>query len=242
MRISIIICTCHFHTIKECLESLLKVSDLEKADAEVIIAMNGCELEARQYVESLGPRFRYIWVDRRAGLCTMTNLAAKIADGEYLVRLDDDAYLLEWGNNNLWLDWLLRPFLEDPMVGQSGPCLEAHPGGYVSLIGFLTMTKKEIWEKIGGLDTIFDPGGHEDKDYSMKVQKLGYKVVSGTGDGSQMTPVEGLVSDLGFPIPFTANYPIYHISRVDYNLPHDIHKKNEIIFKERYGFTGIYGK
>ena len=237
MKISIIICTCNFGCLKPCLEALVKNTDLEKADAEVIVAMNGCEPEAKAFVESLGSRFRYIWVDRRAGLCTMTNLAAKIADGEYLVRLDDDAFILDWGGNNLWLDWLLTPFLVDKMVGQTGPALERHEGGYVTLIGFLTMTTKKLWNEIGGIDVAFDPGGHEDKDYSMKVQKLGYKVVSATGNGNDMVLT-------GTEITFSANFPLYHISRVDYNIPpSELYVRNSAIFNERYGFKGdgIYG-
>ena len=207
---------------------MLKATDLEKADAEVIVAMNGCPKEARDYVESLGNRFRCLWIDRRVGLCTTANLAVKIAEGEYIVRLDDDAFILDWGGNNNWLNILMEPFLRDEKVGQSGVALEHHDKGYHSLIGFLTMTKKKLWNEIGGLDVLFDPGGHEDKDYSIKVQNLGYKVIG----VCELEHTNG-------PVPLTGQYPIYHMSRVDYNMGvNELHEKNSKIFKERYGFAG----
>jgi GT2 family glycosyltransferase len=231
MKISIIICTCNLDPLRECIKCLLKTTDLEKADAEVIVAMNGCPKEARDYVDayaSVGERFRYIWIDRRVGLCTTANLAVKTADGEYIVRLDDDAFILDWGGGNNWLNMLLEPFLRDEKVGQTGVALEHHDQGYHSLIGFLTMTTKKLWNQIGGLDVLFDPGGHEDKDYSIKLQKLGYKVVG--------------VCELehtGGAVPLTGQFPICHMSRVDYNMSASaLHEKNSKIFKERYGFAG----
>src|SRR5208283_2716711 len=107
-----------------------------------VVSMNGCELEAIDYIRSLGSRFRFVWVDRRIGLCAATNLASKVCDGEFLVRMDDDVIILD---SKVWLDLLVKPF-KDENVGQNGVWLQTTWGGYVALVGFLTMTRKKIWD------------------------------------------------------------------------------------------------
>lgn len=197
MKISIIITTCRFDLLKQCIESILKTTDLEKADAEIIVSMNGCEFEAINYIKSLGNRFRFVWVDRRIGLCAATNLASKVCTGEYLVRMDDDVVIHNWGINR-WIDMLIKPF-ENEKVGQNGVWLQTSWGGYVALVGFLTMTRKKIWDQLGGLDTEFDPGGGEDTDYSIRVQQAGYEVLGYTDENGNIL------------------FPIWHISYAEYN-------------------------
>lgn len=225
MKISILLPTCTFAYLKVCLESVVRTTDLEKCDAEVIVGMNGCDIEAIDYVKSLGSRFRYIWVDRRIGLCSISNLVAKIADGEYLVRMDDDLEILPWGCNNVWLDLLLAPFLEDSNVGQTGPSLQVSYGGYNALVGFLTMTTKKLWDQIGGLDIAFDPGMGEDADYSIKLQKNGYKL-AGVPPGTNAIYVA--------PSQQVSTYPCWHASRVVYGFP-GLRDRNAEILLKRYG-------
>jgi GT2 family glycosyltransferase len=126
MKISIIIRTCRFDLLKQCIESILKTTDLEKADAEIIVSMNGCEFEAINYIKSLGNRFRFVWVDRRIGVSKATNLASKVCNCEYIVVMDDDVVILEWGIN-CWLDMLIKPF-ENEKVGQTGVWLQTSWG------------------------------------------------------------------------------------------------------------------
>ena len=184
-NISILIPSCSFPDLRQCVESIIKNTDLEKHDVEVIVCMNGCEIEAIDYIKSLGERFRFIWVDRRIGSCYATNLAAKISDAKYLMRMDEDVIVLDWGNQ-YWLDLLLAPFVDEKMA-QVGPWLQHH-FGYKTLVGFLYLTLREIWEKVGGLDVVFDPGSGEDPDYSIKVQQLGYKI-SGTLTAIEHWPI-----------------------------------------------------
>jgi GT2 family glycosyltransferase len=225
MKISVIIATCKFKLIKQCVDSILESTDLEgKYDIEFIVAMNGCEIEAIDYIRSLGKRFRFIWFDQRMGAVTVFNLAAKIANSDYLVKMDDDVIILNW-RTDLWLDLLLAPFLNNDKVGQTGPLLQQSYGGCLSLIGCISMTTKKIWDEVGGLDPIFNPGLGDDIDYSVKVAKHGYKIIQ--------TPENGF-----WNMPGTiCTYPFCHISVRDYQTdPTELSRKNALVLFERYGF------
>ena len=44
------------------------------------------------------------------------------------------------------------------------------------LIGFCMLVKKEVIDKIGGLDERFGIGGNDDLDYSIRIRKEGYRL------------------------------------------------------------------
>ena len=226
MKISIMIATCKFTTLKTCIESILKNTDFERCDVEVIVSMNGCEPEARNYIESLGNRFRFIWVDKRIGAVKAFNLAAKVSDGEYLVKMDDDVQILNWGRN--WLDLLVNPFLLDKDVGQTGAVIEPSWGNFKALVGFITMSSKKIWNELGGLDMAFNPGNGDDIDYSIRVQKAGYKI-------QQVPSLPAIHNGDGFIMAF----PAAHISHAEYNYngieASELKKRNCRILYQRYG-------
>ena len=234
MKYSILIPTCKFAVVKPCIDSILKTTDLEKVDAEVIIAMNGCEPMAIDYIRSLGRRFRFIWADKRIGAVTALNLAAQISDGEYIIKMDDDVEILDWGGNNSWINLLTDPFLQDVKMGQVGAMLEYTWGGYLALVGWLSMIPRRIWYEVGGLDPIFNPGNGDDIDLSIKIQKAGYKITTNP-------PV--------FPDRTITNlailaFPAHHKSFREYAIPRNdnvtidgyaLELKNYRILWERYG-------
>ena len=45
------------------------------------------------------------------------------------------------------------------------------------LVGFCFLFKREIYEKIGGLDEQFSPGNYEDDDYSLRIWQAGYELL-----------------------------------------------------------------
>lgn len=47
----------------------------------------------------------------------------------------------------------------------------------VRLCGFAMLIRRNVWNEIGGLDEAFSPGYYEDDDFSMKVLKLGYRML-----------------------------------------------------------------
>lgn len=48
---------------------------------------------------------------------------------------------------------------------------------YFKLVGFCMLIKKNICDKIGGLDEIFSPGNFEDDDYSFRIKEAGYRLL-----------------------------------------------------------------
>ena len=202
-NISIIIPCCNFEMLKNCVNSIIRNTDLEKHDIEVIVSLNGCDIAAIDYIRSLGDRFRFIWIDCRVGLCTSANLAGLICDGNYIIRMDEDVVILDWGKD-IWIDMLLNSFIEK--VGQVGVVCHDWPNSeYKSVVGFLTMTTKKIWDEVGGWNEEFDKMTlemGEDTDFSIKIQKLGYEVVQ---VGNHILTGE-------LRLPFTGNFPVQHSS------------------------------
>lgn len=47
----------------------------------------------------------------------------------------------------------------------------------LKLVGFCFLFKREIYEKIGGLDERFSPGNYEDDDYSLRIWQAGYECI-----------------------------------------------------------------
>jgi hypothetical protein len=206
------------------------MTDLLKYDAEVIACINGYGtydaegwsvdrvLDGIDYMKSLGERFRFAYTDRLLGSCCATNLAAKVSDANYLVRMDEDNILLD----TYWLEMLLMPFLSDDKIGEVGPWIQ-HQFGYKTVVGYLYMTRRDLWNQFGGLDTVFDPGCGEDTDYSIKLQKAGYKVI-GT--------------------PFNEKqFCVWHKSRGTWCWGDlgDCRSRNEQVLVSRYGPREFYG-
>ena len=216
--ISVIIPTCHFELLKRCITAVLRNTNFDKTNVEFIVVMNGCEPEAKQFIESLGDNFRYIWIDSRVGVCTSTNLGAKIAHGDYIVKLDDDAEILDFGGDSLWLEMLKAPFEQKENVGQTGPTVQifkTEVKDYKCIIGFISMIPKKIWDEVGGYDTDFDPGIGEDTDISIRIQKAGYSLELCC---EKFETIDN---------HFYGNYPVYHISIADYKVSYlELVKRN----------------
>ncbi len=86
----------------------------------------------------------------------------------------------------------------------------------LKLIGFCILIKREVIEKTGFLDEIFSPGNYEDDDYSARIRKAGYKLM--------------LCNDTF----------IHHYGGTSFKENKDFSqllRKNEIKFKEKWGFT-----
>ena len=47
----------------------------------------------------------------------------------------------------------------------------------LTLVGFCFLFKREIYEKLGGLDERFTPGNYEDDDYSLRIWQAGYELL-----------------------------------------------------------------
>ncbi len=192
--------------LKRNLETLALYTDLVGRNIEVLVVCNGCTDGQEEYVKSLGRPFRVISFPEPLGYTKATNEGIKASRSPYLLFLNDDVELLPQPKNQ-WFNWLIEPFLDDPMMGVTGP-LQLHDDYANSdvIIGFCLMTSREVMQKVmvetsGLLDEVFSPGGGEDVDLCAKMHRAGYKV--------RQVPREG---KLGFSHTNTGDFMIWHVN------------------------------
>lgn len=171
---------------------------------EVIIIDNGSTDETQEMLK----RVKNIVIHRNKenfGFSRACNLGAEISNGEYLMFLNNDTYVLP-----KWLEYLLKTFKTHKDAGLVGSKLLFHTGhlqeaGYIvwknKLIenygrwdnpqkpeynyvkevdycsGASILVKKHLFEEIGGFDTTYSPAYSEDTDLAFKIRSNGYKVL-----------------------------------------------------------------
>jgi GT2 family glycosyltransferase/Fe-S-cluster containining protein len=195
--ISIIIPTYHATMLPECLESLKRYTDL--TDIEVIIVANGCTEETHAYLSTLP--YRVLWFAEPLGFTRAVNEGIQVSSGKYVVLLNDDCVLLPQ-RKGWWLEWLKRPFT-DSTVGITGSHqLFDYNSEQLFLLFYCVMIKREVFEQIGLLDEVFNPGAGEDTDYCIRARAAGYQVVFVDED-------KGLVHD-GEKHLIEGYFPLYH--------------------------------
>jgi GT2 family glycosyltransferase len=117
------------------------------------------------------------------------NFGLKQASGSYLLLLNDDVTVTPG-----WLGRLLGTLQRYPEVGLVGPVSDyvagpqQVPASYRAeehwgesqqvevLIGFCLLMRREVYEKIGGLDPRFGLGNFDDNDYCLRAALAGYKL------------------------------------------------------------------
>lgn len=133
------------------------------------------------------------------------NKAAKLAKGKYIAMLNNDTNVQEdWlesmvellendetigvvGSKLIYTDGRLQE--AGNIVWQNGVPENygnlynphSHEYTYVKEVDYVTgaslISRREIWEKLGGLDEDLTPGYFDDSDYCFSVRKLGYRIV-----------------------------------------------------------------
>ncbi len=210
--------------LKPCIESIIKFTDLK--DIEVIVSANGCTDGTRAYVESLGEHFKLVWSDKPTGFTIGTNDGIKVATGEYIILLSNDTILLDQGINN-WIEMLLKPF-EDPRVGITGPMMiDWESTGRKFLIFFCVAVRKKLFDELGLLDEIFNPGFGEDVDYCFRATDAGYKLVQVPNSTYQYYAPNFMLG--GFPIFHKGEVTLRDVGGVN-----ELLVRNTEIVKKKY--------
>ena len=186
-----------------CLKSLYEQT--EWPDFETIVIDNASTDGTPEFLreaETLYPRLKVILNTENYGFAKANNQGLQIANGEYLVLLNNDTVVPRG-----WLSNLIRHLSADKSIGLLGPVTneignEAKvPVGYTSIlemndwarqyvrehdnevfeIPMLAMyclaMRREVFEKIGLLDEQFGMGMFEDDDYTRRARELDYKVM-----------------------------------------------------------------
>lgn len=115
-KISVIIITFNSEeTIKKCLESVFKYAP----DVEVLVVDNDSQDKTKEKVCKFGKRVTLIESLKNLGFAKACNLAARQANGEFLLFLNPDAYLTQEKN----LEKLSESLINNPQYGLVAPKL-----------------------------------------------------------------------------------------------------------------------
>ena len=175
MKYSIVIPTYNHcdDLLKPCIESIQRYTSFE--NTEIIVVANGCTDNTREYIESLSIPIKLIWEEQALGYTKATNLGIKEATGDYVVLLNNDTEILP-SYTNFWLDELQRPFVNNDKMALTGSLeLFDHDIQQSFIVFCCAMIKREIFDKLGILDEIFNPGYGEDIDFTIRVLQNGYQ-------------------------------------------------------------------
>lgn len=217
--------------LKPCINSVLANTDLVEGDGEIVIVLNGCTDDSLKWCQSLielhgktlGNRIRILDSSKALGYTRATNWGIRESTGEYIILLNNDVEILDCFTKNYWVDKLIEGF-QDKRVGVTGVTkVWDKNSGWDFIIFYCACLRRDLVLEFGALDEIFSPGGCEDIEYCIRLQKRGYRIV---GLGEERAEWR-----------YGAEYPIYHKGeRTVWGLRDwdDIWKRNtEIIGKYR---------
>ncbi len=184
-----------------CLESVLAHTD---GEYELIVVDNGSNDDTPAYLEELAqgnPRVRLILNEGNLGFAAANNQGLEAARGRMLVLLNNDTIVTPGSLGRL------HAHLADEKVGAVGPVtnrsnteaqIDASYRTYGEMlrfaaerarenagepreVGMLTMfcfaLRRDVFERIGPLDTQFEIGLLEDDDYVRRLRDAGYRLV-----------------------------------------------------------------
>ncbi len=220
--------------LKKCVQSVL---DHTQIPSRLIIVDNASrDEEVRTYLNGLSGTdnviVEKIFGAENVGFARGMNKGMSISDAPYVCLLNNDCIVTPF-----WLDEMISVAESRADIGIVNPqsntfgsypdksaTLNEHAsllgdrkGKYVELghaIGFACLIKREVIDKVGSLDAIYEGVCYEDTDFSMKAMKAGY-----------------------IPVMAEASY-VYHkeqASRKNLKGKDEIYRRNRAIFEKRWG-------
>ena len=154
-------------------------------DFQLIIVDDGSNEETSRFLKSL-PGIDYIRNETSFGWCKAINQGIKIAKADLIVFANNDVVVTPD-----WFEKMKRHIdNKEHKVGVLGPVTN-RVEGYQHIdfnkegitfnksdvvTFFFVMVKKELMDKIGGLDERFGLGGQDDADYCIRAREAGYTV------------------------------------------------------------------
>ncbi len=196
MKVSIVIPN---YNGKQLLEKNLPSVIKRSEGAEIIVVDDGSTDDSVAFLKSQYPKIKLIQQKKNKGFSSVVNTGVTAASGEIVMLLNTDA--VPQGD---FLAPLIKHF-NDPIVFAVG-CLDKSIEGVKTVLrgrgigafkrGFLVhergevdkkstlwvnggsgVFRKDIWQKLDGMDEIYDPFYWEDIDLSYRALKAGYRIV-----------------------------------------------------------------
>jgi len=199
-KTSIVILT--FNKLEYTMECIQSIRDYTQNVAyEIIVIDNGSTDGTREWLLTQQDIIT-ILNEQNLGFPKGCNQGIEISSGNNVLLLNNDVIVTEH-----WLDRLLAHLYRSNDIGAVGPVTnsayyyQSVPANYSSiqemhsfandyhlknrgnyeerlkLIGFSMLIKKEVIDKISGLDERFSPGHYEDDDFSYRMLQAGYKLI-----------------------------------------------------------------
>jgi GT2 family glycosyltransferase/SAM-dependent methyltransferase len=173
---------------------------------EVIVVDNDSNdgsVEELHHFALRDPRIRVECLKENLGFAGGNNFAARMAQGEYLVLLNPDTIVTAG-----WLERLMGALNRDASVGVVAPVsnfsgnetkINTHYRSLRQMESFAAkrardrrgefmdidtiplfcgLIRRKLWEEVGALDEGFQIGMFEDDDFSVRIRKAGYRIVT----------------------------------------------------------------
>ncbi|MDD5136159.1 MAG: glycosyltransferase [Candidatus Omnitrophica bacterium] len=196
-RCDIILPTCgQTALIKDCIESLIKST---RYPVRLIAIDNGASEEASSYLKEVSGSGRLDMVlikppENLGWIRSINEGLALSKDSEFVSFQNDDTVFASG-----WMEELSDVFAKDAGIGIANPEWELPEGQDVETRagelkkyagqtvdmdwcrGHCLVVKREVVDKIGGLDPVYIPVYYDDRDYSLKAIEAGYRCVKAKG-------------------------------------------------------------
>lgn len=222
----------------KCLDSIVQYTDL--SETEIVVVANGAPTEI-QDLHTRYPNTQLLWFNEPLGYPKACNHGIRAAKGEYILLLNDDCLLLDQPRHQ-WVDILMKPMLEDPLVGLTGPQKEHDENsGHDFLIFFCVLINRKVFDSIGLLDESTGMGFGEDTICCIEAEKVGWKWRQVphhdiANELAQVGPESGL-EEWKWDKIWTGPFPIFHDAESTIGkIPEseDVLRKNRQMLRERY--------
>ena len=166
---------------------------------EIIVVDDGSTDGSIKYLREHYPQVKLIEKVTNSGFATAVNLGVKAANGELVMLLNSDAVpnadclkyaLPHFRDKSVFAVGCLDKSIESGQIIERGRGIGKFEHGFLVhrrgevnkadtlwASGGSSIFHKDTWEKLGGMDEIYNPFYWEDIDLSYRAQKAGFKIV-----------------------------------------------------------------
>lgn len=233
VKCDIILPVCdQFEYTKACIESIIAKT---RTPYRIVIINNGRNAPTERYLKDLKAAGRceleILQNEENIGWVRAINKGIEISKAPYLCFQNDDTVVTD-----NWLGNMLAVFEKDKRIGIINPTWEGkpptedietfarhihkHEGKFVETDwarGFCVLVKREVIERIGGLDDIFSPAYFDDVDFSVRAIEAGYLCVRA----------------LDTYVHHYRNKTFFEVLRA--NRWNELHEKNRLTYYKKWG-------